>query len=130
MAEDPFAHVTRLHNELLQILSSSTNMHFAGLQQGSRHHRHFPSSLRRRLCNLDICFNVMRHITAPFAAKMKSDIQAALMEPVQKIGHVRSSFIEGVSPTMRRTLARLPQRRPFSAASCLSTASVYAGSTR
>ena len=68
-----------LHYELLAATSAAAGVHFQGLQQAGRF---FQKSLnaqqRRRLVNLDIAFQVSRHITEPFAKQFVMDIVGAV----------------------------------------------------
>ena len=72
--------IYELHNNLLRKMSEAAGIHFTGLQQAGRH---FGSALstsqRRRVANVDIAFNVLRHITAPYSAGFESEILAATM---------------------------------------------------
>eukprot|EP00929_Paragymnodinium_shiwhaense_P041467 TRINITY_DN21528_c0_g2_i5.p2 TRINITY_DN21528_c0_g2~~TRINITY_DN21528_c0_g2_i5.p2 ORF type:complete len:116 (+),score=13.58 TRINITY_DN21528_c0_g2_i5:88-435(+) len=49
----------------LRILSEYKNIHFQGLQVASRRCQELPRPLRKRLMQMEIAHNIVRHVTLP-----------------------------------------------------------------
>jgi len=70
-----------LHGDLLRALASHHGMHFQGLQQAARHARRFDligNGLAKKLIQLDVAFNMLRHVTLPLADQLRKEIAAAI----------------------------------------------------
>ena len=118
-----------LHNQLLRCLSLHT--HFNGLQMAGRHHLRagaITKTFYKRLCNLDITFNVLRHLTQAFAYKMISEAEAFMSsgytqtlgaEPGQRKADIyvpigeQSLGFEWHTATVTQTEIIMPMEEPF-----------------
>eukprot|EP00971_Amphidinium_carterae_P321047 6381757-Amphidinium_carterae.1 len=73
MAE-PFALLNEAHNKILHLLVDAAGSHFQGLSRAARHVKTLNSKQRRRILNLDIAYNLARHITSASIEDMISDL--------------------------------------------------------
>eukprot|EP00401_Gymnodinium_catenatum_P029062 CAMPEP_0117593232 /NCGR_PEP_ID=MMETSP0784-20121206/72518_1 /TAXON_ID=39447 /ORGANISM="" /LENGTH=442 /DNA_ID=CAMNT_0005395131 /DNA_START=50 /DNA_END=1376 /DNA_ORIENTATION=+ len=92
-----------LHGDLLRLLADRAGQHFVGLTQAARWHQHLLSSSQlRRLKNLDIAFQVTRHITLPYCNTFFDDIASTVDSHVRRPSRVsptsRSLGAPGGSP--------------------------------
>ena len=81
---EPTAIVFAMHGTLLRRLSQEAGVHFSGLAVAARHFRQqggFPNRLHKRLRDIDMCFNILRHVTAVGAETMVEDIVKAVRPP-------------------------------------------------
>ena len=63
------------------MLSERTGTHFQGLQQASRVLRktsHLPDRLAKKMSNIDVAFNLIRHITSASVDSFVKELDAAL----------------------------------------------------
>lgn len=70
-----------LHGDALRAISKVLQRHCEGLQQASRLARQrgiISNKLAKKLCQLDIAFNLVRHITEPSARGMMQEIEQQL----------------------------------------------------
>lgn len=68
------------HNRVLQLLSEAAGSHFNGLAQAARFHKALTTRQKRRIMNLDIAFNVTRHITRASLEDMLQDLSTSLVK--------------------------------------------------
>eukprot|EP00929_Paragymnodinium_shiwhaense_P047489 TRINITY_DN24088_c0_g1_i2.p1 TRINITY_DN24088_c0_g1~~TRINITY_DN24088_c0_g1_i2.p1 ORF type:complete len:312 (+),score=35.99 TRINITY_DN24088_c0_g1_i2:84-938(+) len=103
---DSFLLLCTSHNRLLRQLSESANFQFEGLQQASRWFAKkgkLDRSAAKKLVNIDITYNYMRHLTSPGAE--------------QFISHILSSVGNGVPDTDTATVGELGEEVSSDAAS-------------
>ena len=96
MAFDPHLLAFDLHRKLLRCLSNE--VHFASLPVAGGHHLRaciISKTSYRRLCNLDITYNVMRHITQAFVANM-------ITEAEEYMSKVDTKTVVGAEPGQRK----------------------------
>merc|ERR1719382_1074176 len=70
-----------LHGTLTRELAALANRHFEGLASASRAFPGLSSTHRRRLRELDVTCNFLRHVTSPLTATFAKDIIAAASSP-------------------------------------------------
>jgi len=76
---DAAAIIADLHGKLLRMLADTTGNHFMGLSQAARCKQlHLSSKLRRWLVNIDIAFNMTRHISSVKSLEFQETLQQAL----------------------------------------------------
>merc|ERR1712176_1139123 len=66
-----------LHGQLLRSMASALGVHCEGLTQAARlarAKRRIDNQMAKRIVNLDTCYNVLRHITQPYADTMFADV--------------------------------------------------------
>eukprot|EP00929_Paragymnodinium_shiwhaense_P041460 TRINITY_DN21528_c0_g1_i1.p1 TRINITY_DN21528_c0_g1~~TRINITY_DN21528_c0_g1_i1.p1 ORF type:complete len:265 (+),score=24.56 TRINITY_DN21528_c0_g1_i1:82-876(+) len=66
------------HGAALRILSEYKNIHFQGLQVASRRCQELPRPLRKRLMQMEIAHNIVRHVTLPSCNALLNDLVLAL----------------------------------------------------
>ena len=80
--------ILSLHGDALRAISKVLQRHCEGLQQASRLARQrglISNKLAKSLCQVDIAFNLVRHITEPSARNMMQEIEQQLsMERAEK----------------------------------------------
>eukprot|EP00975_Prorocentrum_lima_P064794 12899690-Prorocentrum_lima.AAC.1 len=68
VVEDAAALVARCRGEVLRELAVAMDQHFNGLQQASRVAEKagfIQAGVAPKLANIDICYQIVRHVTAP-----------------------------------------------------------------
>ena len=73
--------VLKLHGEMLRATSHALGVHCEGLQQAARHARRrdiITNKFARNMINLDIAFNIVRHLTDPRAQELKQELDRQL----------------------------------------------------
>merc|ERR1712242_240200 len=71
--------VAQCHGDVLRSFSRHADRHFTGVQAvGHFFRRTLSARSRRRAVQLEICFNVLRHVTEAACANLLSDISAEL----------------------------------------------------
>ena len=78
---DAFLLVCELHNLLLRELSSEAGRQFQGLQQAARFYRcqkKLCNNMTKKLVNIDVAFNVMRHLTKPGLQEFANSVLLAI----------------------------------------------------
>ena len=85
------------HARLLRLLSAHTGQHFSGLAVAARRTPGIlPNQVVRRLQQLDIAHNIVRHVTLPSCTQLVLEVQSCLCG---------GDDIGGVSCRGRRSLA-------------------------
>ena len=78
-ADGAYGLVVHLHNAMLRRLSCHALVHFNGLQQAARCCRrlgYIDNGTCQKLCNLDITFNLMRHVTRSRLVRKAMEVRA------------------------------------------------------
>ena len=78
-----FLLICELHNLLLRELSKDAGMQFQGLQQAARFDRlkkRLGNNMAKKLANLDMAFNIMRHLTKPGVQEFACGIFSAISQ--------------------------------------------------
>ena len=103
--------VVELHGELLRALSLQADCHFEGLAQASRRFPTLPTRLRRRVRDLDVTFNYIRHITKPLASTFFNEVLEGVAGSSSAVPPDRSPSPGARSPTTVSTpSSALPSR--------------------
>eukprot|EP00929_Paragymnodinium_shiwhaense_P086603 TRINITY_DN47100_c0_g1_i4.p1 TRINITY_DN47100_c0_g1~~TRINITY_DN47100_c0_g1_i4.p1 ORF type:complete len:288 (-),score=35.13 TRINITY_DN47100_c0_g1_i4:1729-2541(-) len=82
--------ITELHGSILRRLADDQGCHFEGLQQAARCARarkRIPNSLAKKLVMLDTAYNIVRHITVPYAAKLRHELDLQLASVADTSGN-------------------------------------------
>ena len=82
----PIEMISALHNDLLRTLAGACDTHISGLRHGARLCRGKLSSQQvRRLHNLDVSYNVIRHLIDQFAHRFSQEISVSLSPDVAQV---------------------------------------------
>ena len=118
----PHMIISEMHGELLRRLSAYAQCHFSGLQQVARHFRtrkQLSNSLSRKVGNVDIVFNYMRHITTIGATAFIEEVFNELHSHTQPASVAPPSDApESTMPTAPRTSSLPEQSSSPEAAGC------------
>mmetsp|Transcript_70537 Transcript_70537/g.139969 ORF Transcript_70537/g.139969 Transcript_70537/m.139969 type:complete len:255 (-) Transcript_70537:281-1045(-) len=67
-----------LHNSLHRLLSTAKGVHYVGLQHAARDSSELGTKLRRKLRQIDITYNLTRHLTEPACAELLKEVADAV----------------------------------------------------
>ena len=70
--------IASAHGKLLRLLAEDAGRHFEGLSQAARFHKALPNAVRRRITQLDIAHNYIRHVTQPLVLAFHEDVKCHL----------------------------------------------------
>ena len=107
-AMDSQALIMELHGRALRLTAAHSGVHVQGLSHASRFLKGLSTTSRRRLIHIDIAYNLIRHITSPYANDFIQNLEQELSGRDQNSGDHKDK--EGDSS--RSGQRKPPSRRP------------------
>ena len=78
--------IMALHGRALRLTAAHSGVHVQGLSHASRFLKGLSTTSRRRLIHIDIAYNLIRHITSPYANDFVQNLEQELSGRDQNSG--------------------------------------------